>query len=198
MDPAPTNTSTQPDEPSYSHAGNGKVARLPAKIRDQIGVMLLDGVPHSKIIAAIGEYGTGLSENNVGNWKAFSFKSWKVDYERRQAINSTRDAALALVENKPALPVQDAGRTIAAAQLYELLLSFDPSSFAQELANKPELYIRLVNALSRLSEGEATCGHRRLQESLIQSKLSTSEPVSDRILLTEAELKDLTRQVHIT
>jgi len=152
-----------PDRPAYNHTRTGKVARLPKTVRDQINQMLLDGVPFLEIIQRLGDAGKDLNEDNITSWKKGGFKDWLVEMQRLDDLGATREAALSLVSQKAGPTVQDAGRTIASAQLYELLLSFDPRSFAQALAEKPELYFRLINALSRLSEGEANCSRRRAQ-----------------------------------
>jgi hypothetical protein len=104
---------------------------------------------------------------------------------------------LDLLDQKAGVTVQDAGRTVAAAQLYELLLSFDPTSFAAALAEKPELYLRLVTALSRLCEGEAVCSRERTQQSLIAAKLSPAKAVPESKLLSPDQLKNLTQQIKL-
>lgn len=197
MEPNPECQPQPQQGDGLQRAGNGKVARLPLEARDKVGLMILDGAPYSKIIEALGPAGADLTQSNIGNWKAATFHQWHIEYNRRQSLNQTRQAALDMLQEKPALPVQDAGRTIAAAQLYELLLSFDPTSFAAALADKPELYIRLVNAVSRLSEGEAACGHHRTQDSLIRSKLADAEAKPDKKLLDQGELKQIAHEISI-
>jgi hypothetical protein len=191
-----------PQEPSpkadgLCRGGTGKIARLSLETRDKVGLMILDGYPFPEIVQALGEAGVGITPKNISNWKAATFHQWQIEFNRRQSLNATRQAALDMLQDKPAIPVQDAGRTIAAAQLYELLLAFDPTSFAAALADKPELYIRLVNAVSRLSEGEAACGHHRTQDSLIRSKLADAEAKPDKKLLAQGELKQLAHEIKI-
>jgi hypothetical protein len=158
--------------------------------------MLLDNVPFAKIIENLGEAGSHITEANVGNWKSGGFQDWLRDQERNEALNATRDAALDLVKQKAGATVQDAGRTIASAQLYELLLSFDPRAFAQALADKPELYFRLINALSRLSEGEATCGRRRA-ESLIKDHTDPSQGGISQNVVAGETLKEIARLIKL-
>src|SRR5262245_52136524 len=160
---SPPGTPAQAPDPEPDPASEdkrtrtGKVARLPKEMRDQLNQMILDGVPFGKIISNLGESASHLNEDNITNWKKGGYQDWLLDLERKQALSATREAALDLVKEKAGATVQDAGRTIAAAQLYELLLSFDPTSFHSALADKPELYLKLIGALSRLSEGEAAC-----------------------------------------
>lgn len=194
---AADSTAAEHAEPQYTGRRKGKVAQLPKELRDKINSLLLDGLTYRRIIEALGEDGKDLDEDNIRRWYNGGHQDFLRSLARNEALQSTREAAVDLLQQKAAMPVQDASRTVAAAQLYELLLSFDPTSFAAALADKPELYLRLVNALSRLCEGEAATTHRRAQESLIATKLKPEESVEQRKLLTEGELKDLTRQIKI-
>jgi hypothetical protein len=160
-------------KPAYKHTRTGKIARLPKTVRDQINQMMLDGVPFAKIIENIGEPGKFLNDDNLTSWKKGGYRDWLLEMWRAEDLGATRDAALSLVEQKAGSTVQEAGRAIASAQLYELLLSFDPRGFVAALTEKPELYLRLIQALSRLSEGEATCA--RKQSSV--AGLSDSQPL---------------------
>ncbi len=184
-------------EPAWSHRRNGKIARLPKTVRDQINQMLLDGVPYAKIIEDIGEPGKGLDEDNMRRWKAGGFEDWLLEVQRAEDVGATRDAALSLVNQKAGATVQDAGRTIVSAQLYELLLSFDPRSFADALVEKPELYFRLVNALSRLSEGEALCSRRRAQGSLIADQFSAVQNADGAVVIPADKLNQLIRLIKL-
>jgi hypothetical protein len=188
---------TKQDQPHYTGRRKGKVAQKPKPTRDKINTLLLDGNTYPEVIAALGVEGKDLNEDNIRSWHKGGYQDFLASEERKEALQSTRETAVDLLNEKAAMPVQDASRTIAAAQLYELLLSFDPRSFAEALAEKPELYLRLVNALSRLCEGEAATTHRRAQQSVLAAKLKADEPVDQKKLLTEGELKDLTRQVKI-
>jgi len=185
------------DKPAWTHRGNGKIARLPKAVRDQINQMLLDGVPYAKIAESIGEPGKDLNDDNLGNWKKKGFQDWLMDMQRAEDLGATREAALSLVEQKAGATVQDAGRTIASAQLYELLLSFDPRGFADAVREKPELYFRLVNALSRLSEGEAVCSRRRAQGSLIEDQFNAAQNGDGAVVIPADKLNQLIRLIKL-
>jgi len=194
--------STQPQTPDAeasagNHTRKGKVARLPKEVRDQVNQMLLDGVPFGKIIAALGDKAQDVTERNVSNWKQGGYEDWLLDLERKEALAVTRDAALELVSEKAGATVQDAGRTIAAAQLYELLLSFNPTSFTAALADKPELYLKMIGALARLSEGEAACSNQRVRETQIKAKLDAAKPGAPANVITQETLKEIARLIKL-
>jgi len=188
--PAPPD---QPSKPSYTHRRTGNVARLPKEIRDQINQMILDGVPYRQIIENLGEPGKDLDEGHLTTWRKGGFEDWLLELERKEALGATREAALDLINQKAGPAVQDAGRTIAGAQLYELLLSFDPRAFAAALHEKPELYLRLINALSRLSEGEAACA----KHPSLQTQPQGSESPTDPKVIDAATLKEIARLIKL-
>jgi hypothetical protein len=201
--PEPQNTppGAQPaadqEKPSWTHARTGNVARLPKAVRDQINIMIEDGVPFAKIIEKIGDAGNGLRESHITSWKAGGNLDWLAENRRVEALSVTRDAALDLVNQKAGATVQDAGRTVAAAQLYELLLSFDPTSFAAALSEKPELYLRLINSLTRLSEGEAGCSRLRAQASMLEGHLNAADNGDGRVVIPREKLDQLIRLIKL-
>jgi hypothetical protein len=160
--------------------------------------MLLDGVPFSRIIETLGESAKDLTERHITNWKIYGgHDAWLDDLKSTDALRSIRDTAQDLINQKAGATVQEASRAIAAAQLLEFLRSFDPQSFAAALKSKPELYLRIVDAVCRLSEGEAVCGHRRAQESLVEAKLHSGQPGSTPALVAGETLKDIAKQVKL-
>ena len=191
-DPQPQPENIQANLRPSSHRRTGMVARLPKEIRDQISEMLLDGLPYLQIIERIGEPGKCLVVDHIRSWKDGGYEDWLVELERKEALCATREAALDLVKEKAGATVQDAGRAIAAAQLYELLLSFDPRAFAEALAKKPELYFRLINSLARLSEGESIC-----QRHARDSKSAPPEPGQSANVIAAETLKEIARHIKL-
>src|SRR5438552_1947332 len=47
---------------------NGKIARLTFIERDMVNRMLRDNIPYEKIVGALDEHGTRVTERNVSNW----------------------------------------------------------------------------------------------------------------------------------
>jgi len=177
--PAEPAAEDQAPKPAHTHRRTGKVAGLAKSVRDEISQMLLDGVTYRGIIQKLGDSGKDLVEDHIGSWyREGGYDEWLAELQRTQDL-------------------QDASRTIASAQLYELLLSFDPRAFAQALLDKPELYLRLINALARLSEGEAACGHHRAQESLIEAKLKPSQPGNGPAIVSPETLAEIARLIKL-
>src|SRR6266700_5861447 len=86
---------------------NGKVARLPSPLREQINQMLDDGVPYKAIIQKLGEPGKHLNEDNLSNWRLGGYQ----DYLRALVISDrarhqTEAAADVVRDNGHADPAQ--------------------------------------------------------------------------------------------
>jgi hypothetical protein len=176
---------------------NGFVARKPKPIRDKINFMILDGLSYPKIVEALGDDGKDLNADHIGSWARGGHRDWLDTEYRADALRLTGESSHRLLEEKAGQPAQDAARTVAGTQLYELLNSFNPSSFIEAIEKRPELYLGIVNALSRLSEGEAACAHHRTQQSVLAAKIAAQKEKPKKNLLSGSELKDITREIKI-
>src|SRR5436190_156475 len=105
--------------------------------------------------------------------------------------------AMDILQQKSGATIQDAGRTIAGAQLYDLLTSFDREAFAGALVKKPELYLRIIGTLARLSEGEAACAHLRALESALMAKEKTGQGDAEKKIISAETLKEILHQTKI-
>ena len=205
QDPSPNPASQTPtSEPVHSPAdgpcvpgGNGKISRLPEEVRKRINQMLVDCVPYKDILNRIGEHAAGISVDNVTKYKANGFQRWLRARDTKQEMDLTREEAADLTEHKPAAAIQDATRALASGQVYELLKSFDPRTFAGEVATKPDLYLRLLTSVARISEAESLCNHRRVQQALAELKLDRPEAYDPKTMYTGEQLKNILRQIKI-
>jgi hypothetical protein len=160
--------------------------------------MLLDNIHFERIIESLGDEGKGITYRNISNWKAGGFKDWLADQERNQTLVLRRDSALSLLEKKAGTTIQDASKTIVAAQLYELLLNFDPTTFVKSLAEKPDLYLKLIGTLVRLSEGDAICASQRSKESAQHPNPGTAASSGPPSNIISAEgLREIMRQIKL-
>ncbi len=188
-----------PDPPNpepwdFNNRRNGNVAHLPLAARDQLGYMMLDRVPYAEIPKRLGEVAKDITEDHIHNWKRCGgFAEWARDKQRAQALHATHETAHELAGQKAGNDIQESGRAIASGQIHELLATFNPTAFAKALIAKPDLYLKTINALSRLSEGEAVCAHFQVQKLLAEAKLKTHNDPATKKSFTLDELKDLAR-----
>jgi hypothetical protein len=137
-----------------SERRKGKIARLPKELRDAVNLMLLDGVTYAQIVSDLEKRGqTGFNVQNISNWHAGGYVDWLKAHERLDQLRLLRESAFDLVKDNQGTKVTDAALHLAAAQAYEVLADFDLSAFKDAMVEKPEIYPKLINGLSKISNG---------------------------------------------
>src|SRR5687768_5752630 len=102
------------------HHPKGKVARLPAKIRNEVNELLYDTTPYTKIIAWLEEQGhPGFNEMNISRWREGGYQAWLVAQERSDHREFIHELAEQAKSNDPTF--QDAGIHLAQLQFFEAL-----------------------------------------------------------------------------
>src|SRR5438552_2495306 len=70
----------------------------------------------------------------------------------------------AILDDPDASKIREASLCIAVKQMYDLLADFDPAPFIQKLADDPQNYSRILNALSKLAEAGLRYDRLRAEE----------------------------------
>src|SRR6266849_1018277 len=71
------------------HPRNGKVARLPEPVREQINQILDDGMPYRAILDKLRESGAApypISEMNLSNWYRGGYREWRIEQQDRELL----------------------------------------------------------------------------------------------------------------
>jgi hypothetical protein len=137
-----------------SERRKGKVAQLPFATRTEVNTWLRDGITYVEICDRLEKAGfPGFSEQNVSNWKEGGHEDWLKEQERLADMAAKREFALEIVKANQGSKIHEASLQLAASQIYDVITDFDPSTLKAALTGDPENYARLVNALSKLSEG---------------------------------------------
>lgn len=149
-----------------STARNGKIARLPLAIRNEVCRRLDDGEVGPKIIAwlhtlpevlaVLDEYFNEqpISAQNLTEWRQGGYQDWK---KRREQLDRTKGLAAFTAE----LIGNNGGNTtkgataIAGGQLLEIVESLDVETQKKLLLEKPGTYIEFVGALAKLTKSQA-------------------------------------------
>lgn len=130
----------------------GKIARLPRKIREEINVMLDDRLPHAKIIARLGDLGKNINRQNLINWQHGGFKDWLKDQPWLDELHASLDFVTNVLDDSDSPKLREASLIIAVRQMYDLIKSFEPADFKEQLAGDPAAYSRILNSLAKLAE----------------------------------------------
>jgi hypothetical protein len=152
----------------------GKIARKPKEVRDRINHMLLDGVSYLDIIAALGDDGKDLNEDNLSRWRTGGYQEWLREQDRIADQERKRERASDLATERGS-KIHQATMQIAAANLCDLLLELEPTALRQILEEDPDKYTRLLNALVRLSDGQLRCETHQVN---LAEKAKAGKPAS--------------------
>ena len=133
---------------------NGKVARLPFALRDQINRMIDDGVPYQTIIKNLGDAGKHLSEQNLSMWRKGGFQDYyKSQLLKDRARAQTEAAADVLKEQGLPSPmaIQQTCTQIAMLQSFEVVMRTGGEALAEALKRNPAKMITLANSCCGIS-----------------------------------------------
>lgn len=156
-------------------ARQGKIARLPQKIREELNQRLLDGESGKKILPwlnslprvreILGEdfEGLAVSDQNLSDWRNGGFADW---VKQRGRIDRTRELARYAAEQSKAngATIADGAAAIASGQLLELLEAVDEAveGAAEDGGSKvedggklsPDALLKIAAAVSSLRTTE--------------------------------------------
>lgn len=136
-----------------SKPSNGKIARLPNDLRDQICTMIRDCVPYKTIIETLGKPVRHIKERNFTNWKKHGYQAWLKQQEESDRARMATNLALAAAKSNESMVVHQATIHLVATQLQEALAKLNTKSIRECLEDDPGNFAKLVNAIARLSEG---------------------------------------------
>ena len=146
-------------------APTGKIAALPARLRDWVNQSLHDNVGYARISRQLARRGhPGVSKSSLSRWRRAGFQTWLSQQERLQAARLYGDAIVAILRKFKASPGQDLNdlnNRVTAAQIAELLAQFDAGNLQRALARKPEYFFRLARTV--IAQRRESSRRRRLQ-----------------------------------
>ncbi len=153
--------------PEPVHAGrrrNGKVARLPREAREFINVMLADGAPYSVITAKLAEQGHQLSPDNISNWRTGGHQDWLKEQAWLEEMRARLDFAAQIVHSENGDLCDAASLRIAVIRMYSLIMTFDPASLIDKIAQQPSAYARILNVLCKLTDNAVKLERHRFKK----------------------------------
>jgi len=142
--PTPEPKTSDPLTP-FLHRGNGKVARLPKPLRDQVNHGLADGLSYPNIIERLGEHGKDLRPDNLSEWKKRGHQVWLLEQTWLAEIRARQEPAVSLSTDFDATQLNHAALQLGALHIFEALRDLNSPRFAippgqpAHLANSPNL-----------------------------------------------------------
>jgi hypothetical protein len=178
------------------HRGNGKIARLPRAVRDQVNTMIRDGVSYGELRQRFLDLGHSefddISEKNISNWKTSGYQRWLREQEWRDDMQQTRAEALEFAGIDEAKLEQVTLKT-ASMRLYQLFKQFDAVDFSVAVENKPEAYTRLFSALPRITR--EALRYQKYRDACTQARAELQKLYDPKRKLTDSERRAIVRHV---
>jgi len=118
------------------HRRNGKIARLPRSLRDQVNLQLDEGKTYAQIsqwLAANGH--PGFNHDNLYQWYKGGFQDW---LNQHAEVQKLRELAMDVAQQSEGSKTQQATRDIGTSLIFQALLQLNPAKLVKRLDRKPE------------------------------------------------------------
>jgi hypothetical protein len=191
--PDPSLTTTTVPLLAVARRLKGKIPSLTQAQRDAINALLLDGATYAVVVQRMAEQGIHLNQENVSNWYQTGFQNHLAHLERADYQRARYEAASDLLKDTDTSRLPQAGLQTAAAQIYDLLGHFSSAAVAQNVADDPDKYTRIVNSLSRLAR--ETLALQKYQDACARAKAALQPMLDPKRELTESETRAIVRSV---
>ena len=190
--PTPQTPAPEPAAP-FAHRGNGKVARLPKPIRDQVNQWLLDGLSYPDIIQRLGDHGRDLTPNCLSQWKKRGHQDWLLEQSWLAQTRARQEAASELSAGFDATQVNHAALQLATLHILDTLRDLGPGSLDQKLGGDCAAFTRLIHALARASR--ETVQLQKYRDACARARAALLELKDPSRKLTESETRAIVLQV---
>ena len=151
--------------PSKTHRRpRGKVARLPAKVRDRLNGFLDEGLTYANVITQLGPEASHLNEMDISRWYTTGHQDWLKNQAWLEETRSRLDMAIDVISENTGTNVHLANLHVAATQLIENLLR----AGERLLIDSPEDYVAVINSISRL--GREALNYQKYNEACAQAR----------------------------
>jgi hypothetical protein len=135
--------------PKSRRLRNGKIARLPVHVRDQVSRMLYEGRPYDQIANQLNEenYGEQITRQNIGSWAKGGYPDWLKTHEVFNCISLKTEALeqYPFYGGKDSLKLNKLNNFLLATRMNQVLEHLDPKQLAQLVAANPDLFFRFIN-----------------------------------------------------
>lgn len=143
---------SQPENRNSRPRSSGKIARLPANVREMINQDLADNVSYPDIISRLEAMGHhGINPQNVSNWAHSGYNMWQRHRERLDLMRLQSEANCELLrqlENGDPKACNRLNNLYMSAQLAQLMQDFDSDYLRNQLADDPINFFRLARSIS--------------------------------------------------
>jgi len=156
--PAQTRTAQPPEEfcdlgvPAMkSSARNGKIARMPLEVREEVNEMLRKGHTYQMIADKLENLGyPNINAANISAWKHGGYAEWLAEQQRSERNLTLPFALDRCTRNVQLDRVQQNALILASSRLTEIFAHFDIKRALEVLYEKPQLLPAFIASLSSI------------------------------------------------
>ena len=148
---------------------NGKVARLPLPLREQVNRMLDDGVPYKTIIEKLGDAGNHLNEDNISNWRLGGHQDYLNTLQLNDRARTQTEAAADVLRDTGQLgpaKLQQVCQEIALLQYLRTLMDHGDQLAQDSLKKNPAKMITLMNTCCNMANTGLAIDKQKLKNAL--------------------------------
>jgi hypothetical protein len=193
---------------SDSTARNGKIARLPLAIRNEVCRRLDDGEVGPKIIAwlhtlpevlaVLDEHFNEqpISAQNLTEWRQGGYQDWKKRREQLDLTKGLADYSADLAARNGGTTTQGAS-AIAGGQLLMIFEGLDVDAQKKLLTDKPGTYLELLDALARIQKSQADAEKARQAGKVVEQNERRLAQADRKLALDEARFQRTTAELFL-
>ena len=126
----PPEAPDQSDTETSSRRQCSKIAKLPDAVREQLNLMLADGLGYEEVIERLGDAGSHLTKMDVSRWMHSGHQFWLKQAAWLDRVQVTFTAAKGMVDEGKAFSIHEANLHLAATAMNEAIVGFDWSPVA--------------------------------------------------------------------
>jgi hypothetical protein len=132
----------------------GKVARLSKEMRDQINQKLQDGLKYGEVSQWLVDQGEkGIDEAHLCVWYQGGYAEWLKQRNKLEETRVRSEFAMDYAKENGTGAFEEATLRMAGAQLFDIVCEFDLETLKSMFEEKPEQYVKFLNAFTRLCHG---------------------------------------------
>lgn len=167
-----------------------KISRLDPETRQSINQMLRQRIPYVQILQKLGDLGKTLNKNNLFRWKRSGYLIWLQEQQRREDARAQLQLLLDLARENDNGTIHQAAQQLATLKICYALADIDLAQLRQTFQQDPAAFLRLVQALPRLSQGGMNCERVQIQVAERKAELQKQQD-PNRGAITQENLRKL-------
>ena len=116
-------------------------------------------------------------------------QEWLDEVKDTEEMRIREEYALEFIQQNPGTTLNQATIKVATCQIRQALRAIGSNVLQTALEEKPDNYVRLLNALSRLTTGAITCEHDRVKELERKANLEKEQQDPDSRSVTDKTIQ---------